>query len=104
MRTLLIAAALIVTGCSHAKDEHLTAAEHRQMAELHEAKADAERAQFDPSKTREAVTRSPFGDIPDTAVTPYNPTAEHLNTADREMRRAAQHSKAAAQLEAFEDV
>jgi hypothetical protein len=102
MRTIVLAA-LVVTGCSHAKDEHLTATEHRSLAELHEAKADAERSQFDPSKTRETISRSPFGDIPDTTTRPYNPTAEHLAAADREMKRAAEHSKAAARLEAFED-
>jgi hypothetical protein len=103
MRPILLSL-LIVTACSHSKDEHLTAQEHRDLAELHQAKADAERAQFDPSQTSSTLIRSPFGDTPDTAVTPYNPTAEHLAAADREMKRAAAHSKAAARLEAFEDV
>ncbi|MBK7863020.1 MAG: hypothetical protein IPJ65_31315 [Archangiaceae bacterium] len=104
MVRLLSALVLVVTACSHAANEkHLTAAEHRELATLHEAKADAERQQFDPSQTRDAVVRSPFTDLPDSTMNTYNPTAEHLTAADRELRRAAQHSKEAAKLEAFED-
>lgn len=102
--TRLLAAVLIVTACSHAEDKALTAAEHRQLAELHEARAEAERAKFDPSKTRGPIARSPFSNLPDSVVTEYNPTAAHLTAADRELRRAAEHSKQAAKLEAFEDV
>jgi hypothetical protein len=101
-RLVLCVSALVVTACSHGDDKHLTASEHRELAELHEARADAERAQFDPSQTRETVTRSPFVDLPDSVGAPYNPTAEHLASADRELRRAAQHSRAAEKLEAFE--
>ena len=60
MVRVLLASVLVVTACSHADDKHLTASEHRELAELHEARAEAERAQFDPSQTREVVTRSPL--------------------------------------------
>ncbi len=94
---------VFVTGCSHRGEKELTALEHRNKAAEYEAKAEAERQQYDPSRTREAIVRSPFVDLPDSPVREYNPTATHLDTADRELRRAARHSKAAAKLEAFED-
>ena len=99
----LIIAVFVVTACQHANDKNLTASEHRELASAHTAKAEAEREQFDPSQTRATISRSPFTDLPDSVINQYNPTAEHLNAADREMARAAQHSKQAAKLEAFED-
>lgn len=103
MARVLVISLLVVTACSHADDKHLTATEHRELAALHEARADAEKAQFDPTQTRGSIARSPFTDLPDSVVNEYNPTAEHLTAADRELRRAAEHSKEAAKLEAFED-
>ncbi|MBL8951651.1 MAG: hypothetical protein JNK82_12795 [Myxococcaceae bacterium] len=88
-------------------ERELTAQEHRIKADEHEARADAEARKFDPSQTREAVARSPFADVggslPDGTMKAYNPTSQHLQAADREMRAAANHDKAAAKLEAFED-
>lgn len=101
-RVLLLA--VLVTACSHAEDKQLTAAEHRELAAMHEARAEAERNQFDPSQSRGPIQRTPFTNLPDSVATEYNPTAGHLTAADREMRRAAEHSKEAAKLEAFEDV
>lgn len=89
--------------CAHPPNEGLTATEHRELAALHEARAEVERSQFDPSLTREMVARSPFTELPDTLLNEYNPTGDHLVAADRELRRAAQHARAADRLEAFED-
>jgi hypothetical protein len=93
---------LVVTACSHGEDKHLTATEHRDLAALHFARADAEREQYDPSLTEDRVMRSPWVDLPDSVVSEYNPTSGHLAAADREMRRAARHHKQADKLEAFE--
>ena len=71
---------------------------------MHEARAEAERNQFDPTLSRGPIQRTPFTNLPDSVAAEYNPTAGHLTAADREMRRAAEHSKEAAKLEAFEDV
>lgn len=102
--TRALLAVFFVTACSHADDKRLTAVEHRELAAIHEAKAEVEQKQFDPLLTTELGRRSPFGNLPDSVVSEYNPTADHLVAADRELRRAAEHSKEAAKLEAFEDV
>jgi hypothetical protein len=99
----VLSLAFLVASCTHPQDQSLTAAEHRELAALHEARADSEREQFDPTKTREMVARTPFTELPDSVMNEYNPTGDHLVAADRELRRAAQHSRAAQQLEAFED-
>ena len=102
-RVLLIGVIVSVTACSHADDKQLTAAEHRELAAIHEARAESERQQFDPAQSRGPITRSPFSNLPDSVVSEYNPTSTHLTAADRELRRAAEHSKQASKLEAFED-
>lgn len=97
-------AALFLVSCTHA-DKNLTAPEHRELAEEHRVKAETERARFDPSQTNSrVVTRTPFGDGPDGLASAYNPTADHLAAADREMREAAKHTKMAAKLEEKEAV
>lgn len=94
---------LAVTACSHPIDGSLTAPEHRDLAALHEARAEAERRKYDPTLTREAVEYSPFTDLSEHVITQYNPTANHLAEADRELKSAAAHDQAAAKLVAFED-
>ena len=98
---------LFVTACTHRSERELTAIEHRAKADDHVAKAEEARRQFDPSQTRETIARSPFADVggslPDGTMKEYNPTASHLQAADRELRAAAGHDKAAAKLETFED-
>ena len=102
MRVLLVCV-VAVTACSHPIDHELTAAEHRDLAALHEARAEAQKKQFDPSLTTDFVANSPFTGLPDHVIDEYNPTAGHLAEADRELKSAADHNRAAAKLEAFED-
>jgi len=102
VRTALVCL-LFVTACSHRGERELTALEHRVKAAEHEARAEREQRQYDPTQSRQAMTRSPFVDLPDGPFRDYNPTSTHLARADRELRAAAEHSKAAAKLEAFED-
>jgi len=103
MRTLLLSAVAFAVSCTTTRSEEMTAVEHRNEAQLLEQRAAQERAQYDPGATRSIPVRSPFVDAPDRFTGAYNPTAEHLYAADREMRAAADHLKAAKRLEAFED-
>jgi hypothetical protein len=102
MRTLLIASALALS-CTTTRPEEMTATEHRNAAQLHEQEAQRQREMYNPGLTREVPVRSPFVDSPDRYTGGYNPTADHLQTADREMRAAADHLRAARRLELFED-
>lgn len=93
---------LFALGCAHTKEPELTATEHRNEAAIHQAAAEAERAKFDPLDRRTLPERNEsVGNDPWTRV--YNPTASHLEAADREMKEAAGHLAAARQLEAFAD-
>jgi hypothetical protein len=94
---------LAVTACSHPLDRDLTAPEHRDLADLHQERAAAERKKYDPSLTRESIANSPFTGLPDQVIEEYNPTAGHLAEADRELKSAAAHDRAAEKLEEFEN-
>jgi hypothetical protein len=102
MRTLIIAAALAFS-CTTTRPEEMTAVEHRNAASMHEQEAERQRSLYNPGLTREVPVRSPFVDSSERLTGGYNPTAEHLLTADREMRSASDHLKAAKRLEQFED-
>lgn len=80
----------------------MTAAEHRNEAALHTAKAQTEREKFDPVDRR-VITRAQGDVAPEWNARIYNPTQEHLDLADRELRSASEHLRAARRLEAFED-
>jgi hypothetical protein len=107
MRNSWLWMAVVLASCTHMRAEDETVAEHRNDALLHEQKARDERARFDPSDVQRAATRIPGldlqGGIPGGRIEPYNPSAEHLAEADREMREANEHLAAAKQLLAFED-
>ncbi len=94
---------LVVAGCSHTQTEGLTAAENRNEASIHEARAASARTQVDPAEAR--TQRRPWGAGHDDQVTfgYFNLTEEHQQTADRELRAAADHLRAAKSLESFED-
>ncbi len=94
---------LALVGCAHTKNDEMTAEEHRAEASKHQDAAAQQEAQYNPNETRPVLApRSPFvEDAP--GLHSYNPTAEHLNQADREMARAFEHLKAAQALEKYED-
>jgi hypothetical protein len=118
MKRWLWAVAVWGSGCEHAHDGDMTASEHRRLAEEYTQQAQREHALYDPragqqqaggspfnpNGTAPIPNRSPFGEGPDSLVKPYNPTAEHLGEADRNMRQAALESEAARRIEAFEDI
>ena len=96
-------ATLVLSACAHTSEKQLTASEHRAEAARHQAEAARQEAQFDPKQTRERLEpRTPFAE-PGYGLETYNPTAEHLNEADRHMLRSFEHLKAAQKLEKFED-
>jgi hypothetical protein len=97
------AAALALAGCAHTADDQLTAVEHRTAAEEHKAKGERAAAEYEPGLDVKVPARGPFIDSPNGGLTTYNPTADRLIEADREMRRASEHLAAARRLEAFED-
>jgi hypothetical protein len=102
MRTLLITAALGLS-CTTTRPDEMTALEHRNAAQMHEQEAERQRELYNPGLTREVPVRSPFVDSSERLTGGYNPTTEHLRTADREMREAARDLSAAHRLEQFED-
>ncbi len=92
-----------LVGCSTPRSSGPTAVEDREAAAAHEAQAERERAEYDPSQTQEPKHSPRTGEMIYLATAPYNPTAEHLLAADREMREAGAELRAAHKLEAFED-
>lgn len=102
MRSFLLAAAILAVSCAHQTE--LTAAENRNEAAIHQAKAANEQAQYDPNESKSQAR--PVGPQGVDHLTPefaYNPTAEHQVAADKELRAAAASLAAANKLEAFED-
>ncbi len=95
-----LALVLLCMACAHTREDEMTAAEHRNEAQIHTARAAEKRAKFDPGERR--AIGKPQGDA-EWSARVYNPTQEHLDDADRDMRAAAEHLRAARKLEAFED-
>lgn len=97
-------------GCAH-KD--MTGEDHRAAAAADMAKAEAERAKFDPNDQRIVVTprtsthaadpTGSFADDPQPMPRVYNPSAAHLAESDRKMESAYKHLEAARKLEKYED-
>lgn len=91
----------------------MTGEDHRAAAAADLAKAEAEKAKFDPSETRVAITprtsthaADPTGSFADDPAAPprvYNPSAAHLAEADRKMESAFKHLEAARKFEKYED-
>ena len=87
----LVALVALGLGCAHTQSDEMTASEHRTEAAKHQDAAAHEQAQFNPAETREVLApRTPFAEEAP-GLHQYNPTAEHLNQADREMARAFEH-------------
>jgi hypothetical protein len=95
-------AMLFLAGCAHTRAEELTVEEHQAEARAHTDKARQEEAQYQEGNTVRFPARSPFAD-PNGEWVSYNPTEQHLDRADRELRAAAAHSAAAKALASFED-
>ncbi len=76
----------------------MTAAEHRNEAAIHEARASSEREKVgaDEFPQRGAMINEPL------VFANFSPTADHQQRADRELQEAAAHLGAARRLEAFE--
>ncbi|MBK7857840.1 MAG: hypothetical protein IPJ65_04275 [Archangiaceae bacterium] len=104
MNRKLLAAAVLAVSCSHSRPEEMSAAEHRAEARVHQENARREAGQYNPGLTVQGpMAPRRYGDpAGNESLFEYNPTAKHLETADREMRRAADHLAAARSLEAFE--
>jgi hypothetical protein len=99
---LFAAAVFAAVSCAHTRE--MTAPEHRAEAARHQQVAANEEARFDARETRPTLAaRSPFIEE-GPGLELYNPSAAHLNEADRQMRAAFEHLQAAQQLEKFEDV
>jgi hypothetical protein len=99
-KTLLVAAIALVTGCAH---KEMTGEDHRAAAAADMAKAEHERAKYDPNQTALAITPR---NNPDDTLTPprfYNPSAANLAEADQKMKSAFAHLEAARKLEKYED-
>jgi hypothetical protein len=93
---------LMLASCAHAPATDLTVDEHRHEVLVHEERAQAERAQFDPSAALRPEARGELGPSGLPGLGWYNPTEEHLRAADRELQAANDHAVAANSLLAFE--
>jgi hypothetical protein len=96
-------AILVLAGCSHTQTEGLTAAQNRNEASVHEGRAAAAQAQLDPEERRGQPRPWGPGNEDRAGLSAFSPTEQHQQTADRELRAAADHLRAAKSLEAFED-
>ena len=103
MRSFFFFFFFFAVGCAHQTE--LTAAENRNEAAIHQAKAAQEQAKYDPNESKSQVR--PVGPQGIDHLSPefsYNPTAEHQVAADKELRAAAAFLAAAHKLETFEDL
>jgi hypothetical protein len=99
---------LAAVGCAHheVRADDMSAEAHRRAAADERARADDEAARYDPT-----VTAAPPASLgregpvlfPLAVYAPFNPTLRHIYRADEMAAHAAQHERAAAELEAFED-
>ena len=99
---LMVAAFFFVASCAH----NMTGEDHRAAAANDMAAADKEKAKYDPGALQMAVVpprTSGLSDEPTSAPIFYNPTAAHLDEADRKMDSAFKHLEAARKLEKYED-
>jgi hypothetical protein len=106
MRPLIHSALMLLfaVACAHTKDEELTAAQHRNEAKVHTAQANAARSKYELEADDLRKVPRPIGDPAyEWNSRSYNPSAQHLDDADRQMRAASEHLRAARRLEAFED-
>lgn len=93
-------ALLLGLSCAHRPGD-LTAAEHRNEAAIHHAKANQELSKYEPASRRERP--GPFANEMTTNLWEFDAPEPHLAAADRHRRQAHEHLKAAQTLEVFED-
>ncbi len=96
-------ALLSVTACRHTSPNEMSAKEHLAEAQAHQTAADRERTLYNPMEPRRLPAIVPRPETPEGWDFDWNPSAQHLAQADREMARAAEHSAAATALKTFED-
>jgi hypothetical protein len=100
---LEILTVVLLVGCggSHVRPDDLSAEGHRSAAAKEQAEAEAHRKLYDPQAY---VTHSVSGRaaVATPADATYNPTAGHLEEAERLSAHARAHRDAAAALESFE--
>ena len=93
-----ICCALLMTACATARP--LGVEQHERAAEANERAAASERRQYDPSRTA-FVNECPFAGSKHESpcwTLDQNPTAIHLQEAERHMRAAEAHRRASIQL------
>jgi hypothetical protein len=95
-------ALFLASACAHTD---LTAAENRNEAAIHRARAREEQSQFDPLQQQRPLRQGALNPT-DGAMVPefsYSPTESHLFSADAEFRAANEHLRVANTLESYED-
>jgi hypothetical protein len=105
MRTLLpTLLVFIFTACAHSRTDGLTVAENKTEAAIHEARAENQIEQYDPTRIQTDLRPGPLdpNSLQLNEFT-YNPTESHQTAADAELREAGEHLRAAKKLETFED-
>jgi hypothetical protein len=105
-RVLLGAMLGLFAGCAapRVKLDEMSAAEHRREAARERAKADDHLVRYDPHAVEQMPgTRTLPGTIAIDFHAPFNPTVVQVEAADKHMLHAAEHERAAAALETFED-
>jgi hypothetical protein len=104
--TAWLCAVLWLGACAHARDDHMSAEDHRDAAAKDEQQASADERRYDanaPNVSPYPGAMDPFGDPSSGGLQAYNPTGDYLQSANRHLRDAHQEFKAAAELEQFED-
>jgi hypothetical protein len=91
-RLKVLTAAFSLTACAHSYDS-MTVEQHRAEARRREEFAQEE----------QEATLPVILDTSDTPIPSWNPTAQHLEAAAANHRKAEEHLQAAAQLEKFEN-
>jgi hypothetical protein len=102
MRRLIIAT-FFALSCSHTRPEEMTVERHLAEARAHEEYARRQEQRYNPGLDVVIPgSARTYGETDQDVRWSFNPTKERLDTADREMRSAAEHLAAARQLETFE--
>jgi len=102
---MALVASATVAACATAgtRPEDMSAAEHRDHAEMERAEAADASASYDPLATRAVRVTGDPTDFFTYDVEIYNPTLTYKDAAERHQRAAEEHAAAAEALESFED-
>ncbi len=105
--TLIVSSVIAVGACSSqapgTKPDDMSVEEHQAQAEAHQEMSAEHKESYDPDAraVREKLPVEPNMDIYNSEV--YNPTAQHLNNANRHKSHSEQHTKAAQKLLSYEE-